>query len=108
MLTLWSPIACAQEKIASLRYRHQSIADSLAPLEERVANNTARLERISQSYGDDYDDYDTGGALQLGTLNVTDDDIEKELEEIRDLEQKKRVLEDRVGGMERDLGGLMR
>lgn len=63
---------------------------------------------MSRSYGDGYEDYDTGVALQSETVDVTDDDIEQELAEIRDLEGKKRALEDRVSGMERDLGGLMR
>lgn len=40
-------------------------------------------------------------------LQVTDEDIERELMEIRELEFKKRALEERVSGMERDLGGLM-
>ena len=39
---------------------------------------------------------------------VTAEDIQKEEEAIRDLEIKKRTLEDRVSGMERDLGGLLR
>ncbi|RMJ24142.1 hypothetical protein PHISP_04977 [Aspergillus sp. HF37] len=102
------PVAGAQEKIASLRYRHQLISESLGQLEDRVASNTAELERMSRSYGDDYEDYDTGATLQSETVDVTDDDIEQELAEIRDLEEKKRALEDRVSGMERDLGGLMR
>ena len=84
------------------------ISGSLDELEDRVAKNTAKLERMSQSYGDDYEDYDTGGALQSETMDVTDDDIRRELNEIRDLEEKKRVLEDRVSGMEKDLGMLMR
>lgn len=63
---------------------------------------------MSQSYGDDYDEYDTRGALQSETMDVTDEDIMRELDEIRDLEEKKRNLEDHVSGMEKDLGGLMR
>lgn len=38
--------------------------------------------------------------------DVTDEDLERELEEIRELERRKRTLEARVTGMERDLGGL--
>lgn len=45
---------------------------------------------------------------QLHDMHVTDEDIERELEEIRELETKKHRLEDRVTGIERDLGGLMR
>lgn len=39
---------------------------------------------------------------------MTKEDLMREEEEIRELERKKRGLEDRVTGMERDLGGLMR
>ncbi len=35
-------------------------------------------------------------------------DFQLEQEEIQELEKKKRALEDRVAGMERDLGGLLR
>lgn len=53
------------------------------------------------------DDYDMTGPVKTETSDITDEDIERELEEIRDLERRKRALEDRVTGMERDLGGLM-
>ena len=36
------------------------------------------------------------------------EDLEREEEEIKELENRKRMLEDRVSGMERDLGGLLR
>lgn len=102
-----SPVAGAQEKITSLRYRHELISDSIANLDDRVARNTVELDQMRDSYGDDYDDYDTAGSLQPEAPEVTDDDIERELEEIRDLERRKRVLDARVTGMERDLGALM-
>lgn len=98
------PVAGAQEKIATLRYRHELISGSIAQLEDRVARNTAELEQMSQSYGEEYDDYDNP---TTATLEVTDADIEREMEEIRELERRKRALEARVSGMERDLGGLI-
>ena len=52
-----SPVSGAQEKIASLRYRHQLVTDSIVDLEDRVARNTAELEKMSHSYGGDYDDF---------------------------------------------------
>lgn len=39
---------------------------------------------------------------------TTPEDFMREEEEIRELEKKKRALEDRVSEMERDLGGLRR
>lgn len=57
--------------------------------------------------------YDRDNELELSEpqqheIHVTDEDIERELEEIRELERRKQALENRVTGMERDLGGLMR
>lgn len=107
-----SPVAGAQEKIATLRYRHEQICESIARLEDRVARNTAELEQMSRSYdaNDDEDGEDVYVSADAGSMapaNVTDDDIQRELAEIRELEMKRRTLEDRVSGMDRDLGGLL-
>lgn len=61
------------------------------------------------SYGDqdDDDNYTPAPGSHPETPTVTDEDIERELAEIKELEKKKRALEERVTGMERDLGGLM-
>lgn len=83
------------------------ISESIYQLEERVANNTAELEQMSHSYGGDYDEFDTASHPPPDVAEVTDADIEREMEEIRALERKKRTLESRVTGMERDLGGLL-
>ncbi|KAJ6111672.1 hypothetical protein N7523_007733 [Penicillium sp. IBT 18751x] len=101
------PVAGAQEKIATLRYRHGLIAESIARLEDRVATNTAELESMRHSYDDDEDDFSPMPEAESEALLVTDEDIERELAEIHDLERRKRALEERVIGMERDLGGLM-
>lgn len=83
------------------------IAESIGQLEERVSANTAELESMRHSYDDHEDDLTPEPASQPETSHVTDEDIERELAEIRDLEVKKHALEERVSGMERDLGGLM-
>ncbi|KAL4922168.1 DASH complex subunit Spc34 [Aspergillus aurantiobrunneus] len=101
------PVAGAQDKISSLRYRNRLISESIAELEERVARNTAELESMSRSYDEDYDDFENGAPSNLEGTDITDSDLDRELEEIRELERKKRSMEDRVNGMERDLGGLL-
>jgi len=87
------------------------ITESIAQLEDRVATNTAELDSMRHSYDDDDDDdedeFSPALEAQSDALEVTDEDIERELAEIRDLELRKRALEERVTGMERDLGGLM-
>lgn len=104
-----SPVPGAQEKISNLRYRHETIAKSIAKLEDRVATNTAELEQMRHSYDDDEDDYAAASVSlsQPEAPTVTDEDIEQEMAEIRELERRKRRLEDRVTGMDRDLGGLL-
>ena len=55
-------------------------------------------------------DADAGAPGEAGEVAVllTREDMENEEQEIRELERKKRGLEERVEGMGRDLGGLMR
>lgn len=62
-----------------------------------------------------YDDGDDVGSEEVdnnenenAAIPLTTEDLEQEEVEIRELEKKKKGLEDRVTGMERDLGGLMR
>lgn len=83
------------------------ISESIAQLEGRVATNTAELDQMRHSYGDDEDDFLPPSVAQPEIPEVTDEDIERELAEIRNLEQRKRRLEERVTGMDRDLGGLI-
>lgn len=91
-----------------MRYRHETIAESIAQLEDRVATNTAELDQMRQSYDEDEDDvYTAASTTQSENPPVTDDDIEQEMAEIRELERRRRTLEERVTGMDRDLGGLI-
>ncbi|KAJ9316192.1 hypothetical protein DTO271D3_3461 [Paecilomyces variotii] len=101
------PIPGAFDKISTLRYRHDQINASIAQLEDRVADNSAQLEQMSRDDGDYYNHAEAVES-QAEVPDVSDEDIQRELEEIRELERRKRKLEDRVSGMERDLGGLMR
>lgn len=91
-----------------MRYRNQLVSESIAELEDKVGRNTVELDKINRSYDDDYDEYDNAGSQDAQLINVTDDDVDRELQEIRELERKKRSLEDRNNGLERDLGGLLR
>ncbi|KAJ5233699.1 uncharacterized protein N7469_005465 [Penicillium citrinum] len=102
------PVAGAKEKIERLRYRHEIIADSVAQLENRVARNTAELEQMRHSYDDDDEnDFSPPPVSQQDIPEITDEDLERELAEIAELERKKRALEARVTGMDRDFNGLM-
>jgi len=112
-----SPIPGAPDKIAALRTRHGRLTSSISRFEARVSKQTGQLAKLkkSTSFGEESDDLDDG--IDSGTTEVpaaseeaqnSVEDFRTEQEEIQELEKKKRALEDRVAGMERDLGGLLR
>lgn len=110
------PIAGAPEKIVSLRSRYEQLNSSIARYESKVSRQMAQLAKMNKHKdgglddGDDevLDDEDVNTDGRQGGIDVTEEDIRREDDEIRELEKKKRQLEDRVTGMDRDLGGLMR
>ena len=106
------PIVGAPERIASLRSRYELVNASINRYEARVSKQNVQLARLKKNDDDDNDepeDTDEGPAEQAPLeSHVTQEDIQHELDEIEELEKKKRMLEERVSGMERDLGGLLR
>ena len=105
----------ASGRLASLQSRYESAASSIASYEAKVTEQTAQLERMNRSKANKKD-------LALAALGATrqnlvpkkkkkkisTEDIQMEETELKDLEERKRSLEDRISGMERDLGGLSR
>ncbi|KAI1990418.1 hypothetical protein LOZ53_001626 [Ophidiomyces ophidiicola] len=100
------PVVGAKDKIHSLRQRYQDISTSLSGLEERVSDQAEQLERMNHL--DAYESDEATQHAQPSTVDVTDEDIQRELDEIAELENRKRVLERRVNGMEKDLEGLLK
>jgi len=99
-----------------LRSRYEQLNSSVARYELKVSKQTAQLAKINRNkdgdgdFEDDDEDTDYGTIIADGPheMHITVEDLRREDEEIRELERKKRTLEDRVSGMERDLGGLLR
>jgi uncharacterized protein YlxW (UPF0749 family) len=99
------------EKIASLRQRHQRLATSINHYEERVAEQTAQLNRMNRprDFDDDGSHEDTFATQQasLEDVQFTEEDMRREEEEVKELERKRRTLEERVSAMEKDISGVM-
>ena len=115
MLSLPSPIHGALEKINSLRARHEQLASSIDRYKARIAKQISQLDRMNRRDTHDdggeeylYDSDDDEVPVLPEVLHITAEEIEREEEEMRELEKKKRGLLDRVTSMERDLGGLLR
>ena len=115
-----SPIPGVPERIATLRARYEQLSSSISYQESRVAKQAAELDRIyrPKEFADDEDgvdedqEVDRESRLSVHALAKESQmdavDMRQEEEDIKELERKKRGLEDRVSGMERDLGGLLR
>ena len=110
-LTPSSPIPGAREKIASLRQRHRQLESSIELYELRVADQAAQLTRMNRprDFGldDELEDPELEAEVPAEIL-MTEDDLRREGEEIRELERKKKGLEERVNSMERDISGVLR
>jgi cell division protein FtsB len=108
-----SPIARANDRIAKLRRRHQQLTANIDYYENRVAEQSKELHSMSRPTSrSGYSDHGETDPAIAGaddtSIPLTKDDLEREEAEVRELERKKKALEERVEGMERDLGGLMR
>ncbi|KAK4539306.1 hypothetical protein LTR36_000799 [Oleoguttula mirabilis] len=120
------PIPGASDKIDALRRRHEQLAANIAHYEDRVSRNAQELQLMNRpasraSYAAAGEEDDEEEVVEAGSESVDDveadatssvpmtkADLQREEHEIRELERKKKGLEQRVTGMERDLGRLMR
>lgn len=104
------PLPGAPERIPALRSKLAHSRSTLAYYEARVAEQAEALGRMNKDHWRDEDDEDKeedGDEDDEGVGDVTEEDLVTEEEEVRDLERKKRELQERLRAMEKDLGGLM-
>ncbi|QIW95608.1 hypothetical protein AMS68_001126 [Peltaster fructicola] len=101
------PIQGALDRIAQLKRRHMQLQANILHYEDRVAQQTVELEqmRSSAKTPDDEDDQHTE---TQPIVPIIDEDWGTMQDDIKELERKKKGLEERVTGMEKDLGGLLR
>lgn len=104
-------VAGANEKVRALRSCYREISASISVLEEQVYEQQSLLERDNIGHdpdgGRDAKGSDTQTATNEEVMGLTDHDFQSEEDEIRGLEARKRALENRVAGLEKDLGGLL-
>ncbi|KAF2477868.1 acyl-CoA dehydrogenase NM domain-like protein [Lindgomyces ingoldianus] len=91
------PIPGARERIASMRQRHRRLEASIEHYEYRIAEQTTQLGRLNRSreYMDDEPGEIEAPVEALVFVPMTEEDLKREEDEVRQLEQKKRGLEDR-------------
>jgi hypothetical protein len=96
----------AHEKIAAMRQRHARLESSLEYYENRLAEQTVQLNRLNRSRGEYAEEDDNVEEEPQEEFILTAEDLRREEDEVRQLESKKRGLEDRVHSMGRDISGL--
>lgn len=104
------PVAGAKERIASLRTRYSQTMESVSHYESLVLKQQTKLKRINSDLEhDDFSGHEES-AIMENTIPtaMTEADLRAEEEDIKELEARKKALEDRVAGIEKDLGGLLR
>ena len=94
-----------------MRQRHKRLEQSIEHYEYRIAEQTAELSRLNRSrdyLDDEPEDVVEPEAEPPAVEPMTADELKREEEEVKQLEQKKRGLEDRVNSMGRDISGVLR
>lgn len=99
------PIPGAHEKITAMRQRHAQVTASIDYYQERLAEQTIQLGQLSRNR-DFADDEPDPVPEPAAVAPMTDEDMRREEDEMKQLERKKRELEDRVNSMSRDISGL--
>ncbi|TDZ21679.1 hypothetical protein C8034_v002775 [Colletotrichum sidae] len=101
----------ALERIPQIRSRFAHQTNTLAYYEAKVAEHQAALERMNKHnlMGDDDDAMDQDEAEDDGhdDAAMTEEDLRAEEEIVRELDRKKRELQQRLRAMDKDLGGLL-
>lgn len=88
-----------------MRERHAQVTASIDYYEERLAEQTTRLQRLNRNR-DFIDEGEDVEEEPPAIPQLSEEDLRREEEEMRQLERKKRELESRVQSMSRDISGL--
>ncbi|KAL1899154.1 hypothetical protein Sste5346_003076 [Sporothrix stenoceras] len=101
----------ALERIPVLRQKHAQQTSTLTYYEAKVAEQAQRLEGMNRDRRGGDEDYDDDMSMAAATPAAadgpTEEDLRQEEDEIRELERKKKELQERLRAMDKDLGGLL-
>lgn len=93
------------DRIAALRQRHDKISTSIRSYEGQISQQQSSMNRFNTGSVEEDVAFDANDEIRM---IFNEQDLAAEDAAIKELEAKKKALEARVAGMERDLGGLMR
>lgn len=99
-----------------MRERQGRLLRSIERLEARAAEQGVQLSRMNRAreFGEEEEDGeeeetgDEGLVVAPAEAPMTEEDLRRDEEEVRELERKKRGLEDRVSALGKDITGVLR
>lgn len=102
------PLPGAEGRVAAIRQRWAGQANTLTYYETKVAEQAERLGRLGKrdEFAEEEEVVGGGEDVVLDSL-MTEEDLRREEMEVRELEAKKRELQERLRAMDKDLGGLL-
>ncbi|KAL7619879.1 hypothetical protein AAE478_010426 [Parahypoxylon ruwenzoriense] len=100
------PLPGALERIAAQRSKYAHSRSTLAYYEAKVAEQAEALGRMNKDHWMD-DDEEEEEVPQDAEEILTEDDLRREEEEVRELDKKKKELQERLKAMDKDLDGLL-
>ena len=103
----------ALDRIATVRGRFSRVMTSTRQYVELVESQAAQLRSMNQLAtleDEDMEDDTFQDIVKQSTshASLVYEDILREEASIKELERRKRTLEERVSGMEKDIGGILR
>ncbi|KAL5596762.1 hypothetical protein BROUX41_006554 [Berkeleyomyces rouxiae] len=91
-------------RIAQIRNKHASLVNTMAYYENKVAEQSLQLEAMNKDWMDE--EVKQEDEEENASVVITEEDLKAEEEEVKELDRKKKELQDRLRAMDKDLGGL--
>ncbi|KAI1503997.1 DASH complex, subunit Spc34 [Biscogniauxia marginata] len=101
------PLPGALDRIAAQRTKYAHSQNTLAYYEAKVSEQAEALRQMNKDHWMDEDeDYAEDDGNDKDEI-YTEEDLRREEDEVRDLDKKKKELQERLRAMEKDLGALL-
>ncbi|KAI1634564.1 DASH complex, subunit Spc34 [Biscogniauxia mediterranea] len=100
------PLPGALERIPAQRSKYAHSRNTLAYYEAKVREQAEALRQMNKDHWRDEDEDDAEADDNEEEI-ITEEDLRREEDEVRDLERKKGELQDRLRAMDKDLGALL-
>lgn len=103
------PLPGALERIPAQRAKYAHSLNTLAYYEAKVAEQAEALSRMNKDMWSEDEEEEAAEetAAESEYAILTEEDLRREEEEVREMDRKKRELQQRLKAMEKDLGGLL-